>query len=336
MKRLLEKIADRQNLTRAEAREALQAVIDERITAAQAGALLMGLRQKGESVDEINGFLDVLNEHKVQVYLKDAQAVDVCGTGGDGKGTFNISTAVGFVLAAGGVTVAKHGNRSISSKAGSADVLEALGVNINLTPEQAKKCADEIQFTFFFAPHYHPAMKKIGPHRKSLNIRTVFNLLGPLLNPANVRRQLIGAFNPQAAEIMAQVLLERGHEHAYVVHARDGLDEVSPFSKTIIHEVKQGERQIKRFEFNGFEASGPFSDIAGQSAEENAEKILQIFNRKRGADRDVVVLNSAFAFKAAGRVSDIDEGIALARETIDSGQVIKKLAQFVEMSHSFN
>jgi len=336
MKEILEKIACGQNLTRTEAREALQLIIDDAISATQAGALLMGLRQKGESVDEINGFLDVLTEHMVKVPLQDDQAIDVCGTGGDGKGTFNISTTVAFVLAAAGVTVAKHGNRSISSKAGSADLLEALGANIQLNAEQAKQCADEIKITFFFAPLYHPAMKNIAPHRKSLNMRTVFNMLGPLLNPAGVKRQLIGAFNAQAAEMMANVVLERGHDYAYVVHSSDGLDEVSPFSTTRVHEVKAKERQLNHFEFNGFQTSGELNEILGQSAEQNAEKLKLIFKGKKGADRDIVLLNSAFALKAAGKVNTIDQGIQLAAEVIDSGSALQKVKQFVEMSNSFN
>lgn len=336
MKEILEKIACGQNLTRTEAREALQLIIDDAISATQAGALLMGLRQKGESVDEINGFLDVLTEHMVKVPLQDDQAIDVCGTGGDGKGTFNISTTVAFVLAAAGVTVAKHGNRSISSKAGSADLLEALGANIQLNAEQAKQCADEIKITFFFAPLYHPAMKNIAPHRKSLNMRTVFNMLGPLLNPAGVKRQLIGAFNAQAAEMMANVVLERGHDYAYVVHSSDGLDEVSPFSTTRVHEVKAKERQLYHFEFNGFQTSGELNEILGQSAEQNAEKLKLIFKGKKGADRDIVLLNSAFALKAAGKVNTIDQGIQLAAEVIDSGAALQKVKQFVEMSNSFN
>ncbi len=336
MRELLEKIACGHDLTRSEARRALQLIIDDEISAAQAGALLMGLRQKGESVDEINGFLDVLNEHMVNVSLNDDQAVDVCGTGGDGKGTFNISTTVAFVLAGGGVTVAKHGNRSISSKAGSADVLEALGVNVKLNPQQAEQCANEIKITFFFAPLYHPAMKNIAPHRKSLNMRTVFNMLGPLLNPAGVKRQLIGTFNLSAAEMMAKVLLNRGHHYAYVVHASDGLDEISPFAKTVVHEVRANERQLNRFEFNDFKSSGTPDEILGQSAEQNAEKLKQIFKGKKGADRDIVLLNSAFAFKAAGKVSTIDEGVQLATEVIDSGAALQKVNEFVEMSHSFN
>ncbi len=336
MREILEKIAEGEHLTREEAGLVLQAIIDEQLSAAQAGALLMGLRQKGETLEEINGFLDVLHTHMVKVTLKDRTAVDVCGTGGDGQSTFNISTTVAFVLAAGGITVAKHGNRSVSSKSGSADVLEALGAKVDLTPEQAKKCADEIQITFFYAPNYHPAMKKIAPYRKSLNIRTVFNLLGPLLNPADVKRQLIGAFNNRAAQTIAGVLRERGHEHGIVVHALDGLDEVSPFSKTVVYEVHQEQPDINVYEFNGFKVRGDFSEIQGQNAFENAYKIRQILEGKRGADRDIVLLNSAFAFKAAGRVKKINEGVRLAEEVIDSSEALKKLEDFVEMTQSFN
>ena len=336
MKEILEQIANRQNLSREQAHVTLQRIIDNELNATQAGAILMGLRQKGETAEEINGFLDVLNEHKIKVKLKDEKAVDVCGTGGDGKGTFNVSTAVSFVLAAGGVTVAKHGNRSISSKAGSADVLEALGANIQMTPEQAKQCADEIGLTFFYAPSYHPAMKAIAPHRKSLSIRTVFNMLGPLLNPAGVKRQLIGTFNFSSAEMIAKVLQERQHEHAFVIHAYDGLDEISPFSETAVFEVSAKRQKIRAFSFNKFTSQGRHKDLLGENAKHNAQKIRAIFSGKKGADRDIVVFNAAFGFLVADKVTDLNQGRRLAEEMIDSGLALKKLNQFVHFTNSFN
>jgi anthranilate phosphoribosyltransferase len=202
----LEKIQAGEDLTRSEAARALEAIIEDQVSATEIGALLMGLRMKGESEDEIAGFVDAMEKYMVIVSLKDPDAIDVCGTGGDGKHTFNVSTTAAFIISAAGVTVAKHGNRSISSKSGSADVLKALGINIEMHPEQAKKCADEIGLTFFYAPLYHPAMHKVAPHRKNMGIRTVFNMIGPLLNPARVRRQLIGTFNLDSAQKLAGVL----------------------------------------------------------------------------------------------------------------------------------
>ncbi|NOX87759.1 MAG: anthranilate phosphoribosyltransferase [Calditrichaeota bacterium] len=335
MKHILEKLADKQDLTREECREALQLIIDNQVSPAQVGAFLMGLRQKGETPEEINGFLDLLNERMVKVNLEDAQAIDVCGTGGDCKGTFNVSTAVAFVLAAGGVTVAKHGNRSISSNAGSADVLEKLGINVKLSPEQAKQCADEIKITFFYAPLYHPVFTHIGPHRRSLGIRTVFNMLGPLLNPANVKRQLIGTFDRSTAEMIARVLKDRGHQKAYIVHSEDGFDEISPFAKTHIYEVDRAKKEIAQFQFESFKKNLNPEQVKGSGAVGNALKISDIFKGRQGADREMILLNAAFAFLAAGRVNSFEEGYRLGAEIIDSGLAAKKVDEFREFSNAF-
>ncbi len=332
MREILEQLAIGQNLSAAQAAQGLDLIVSQKITPAQAGAFLMGLRQKGETVEEINGFLDVLNKHMVKVQLNDPDAIDVCGTGGDGKGTFNVSTAVAFVLAACGVTVAKHGNRSISSKAGSADVLEALGIRIQLSPEEAKRCADEIGITFFFAPLYHPAMKAIGPHRKSLAIRTVFNMLGPLLNPARVKRQLIGAFNLPTAEILARVLQARKVQMAMVVHSEDGMDEISPFAKNFIFKVDQNTSEPELIEFSHFKKVNDLENVKGDNALENAKKILNIFRGKKDAAREIVLLNAAFALIVAGKANDFKEAYGLAEEAIDSGRALAKITAFKELT----
>ncbi len=334
MKEILEHLAEGQSLNRRQVAQALQRIIDNTVSPTQAGAFLMGLRQKGETVEEINGFLDVLEAHMVTVELNDPNAVDVCGTGGDGTGTFNVSTAVSFVLAAGGITVAKHGNRSISSKAGSADVLTALGANIRMHPNQAKRCADEIGITFFYAPLFHPVMKAIAPHRQSLAMRTVFNMLGPLLNPAKVRRQLIGTYNFKAAEILAQVLKSRKYLHGFVVHSYDGMDEISPFSQTQVYEIIAQPPHINTFTFDQFRSSGTFDDLRGNDAQYNARKIRQIFSGKQGGDRDAVLLNAAFGFRVAGKVKTLWEGRQLAQELTDSGLANKKLNEFIQFTQA--
>ena len=328
---VLEKLACRRDLCREEAAAVLDQLVRQALPPAAAGALLMGLRTKGESPGEIAGFVDTMERHMVTVRLDDPDAIDVCGTGGDGTHSFNVSTSAAFILAAGGVTVAKHGNRSVSSKAGSADVLEALGIRIDLSPDQATRCANTIGLTFFFAPLYHPAMKHIAPHRKHLGIRTIFNVLGPLLNPARVRRQLIGAFDRKTAHLLAQVLAQRHTQHAITLHSRDGFDEVSPFDSTTLFIVSCRHGTIETREFHPQLETAPLkrADVRGDSAEENARKIRGILSGElHGAAREMAVLNAALGFLVAEQVSRVEEGIRLARELIDSGAAWKKLNEF--------
>ncbi|NOX38681.1 MAG: anthranilate phosphoribosyltransferase [Calditrichaeota bacterium] len=333
----LEKLARGQDLSREEAAAVLEQVVQNAIPPAAAGALLMGLRTKGEHPREITGFADTMEKHMVRVTLNDPDAIDVCGTGGDGKHTFNISTAAAFVIAAGGVTVAKHGNRSVSSKAGSADVLEALGIRIDLTPEQAVRCANEMGITFFFAPLYHPAMKHIAPHRKHLGIRTVFNILGPLLNPARVRRQLIGAFDRETAQRLAEVLATRGVHRAVTVHSQDGYDEASPFASNHLFLIQPNNGGIQSLEYRAPIDGRSFQpeELQGHSARENAEKIQGVLSGKiRGAAREMVVLNAALGFFVAEKVQKIEDGLELARECIDSGAAMKTLEAFREFTQN--
>ncbi len=335
----LEKLARGVDLTREEAAAVLERVIQNELPPAAAGALLMGLRAKGEHPQEIAGFADTMEKHMIRVSLNDPDAIDVCGTGGDGKQTFNISTAAAFVIAAGGVTVAKHGNRSVSSKVGSADVLEALGIRIDLPPELAVRCANETGMTFFFAPLYHPAMKQIAPHRQHLGIRTIFNILGPLLNPAGVRRQLIGAFDRPTAQRLAEVLASRGIQRAVTLHSQDGYDEASPFASNTLFVVQSGNDCIQSLDYkaptNGMRLQP--EELQGHSAQENAEKILGVLTGQiRGAARQTVVLNAALGFFVAGKLHQIEDGLELAREIIDSGKAMQKLEAFREFTQKHN
>ncbi len=336
LKPYLEKITAGQDLSRQEASEALNVIITGDLSGAEVGGLLVGLRVKGESVEEISGFVDTMQKHMVSVDLADKNAIDVCGTGGDGMHSFNVSTTCALVAAAGGITVAKHGNRSVSSKSGSADLLEALGVKIDLTPEKTKKCIDEIGIGFFFAPNYHPAMKAVMPHRKSLGIRTVFNMLGPLLNPARVKRQLIGTFDLQTAEKLAGVLQSQKYDKACTVHSEDGYDELSPFSSNFVFEIGSETDNINQFTYKLAKVADRNAEefVEGADSKTNAEITLQVFDGKKGSARDMTVLNAAFALYVAGKTQTIENGIELAENTLDSGKARQKLDEFVEFSNS--
>lgn len=332
-KTYLEKVSNGEDLTRIEASEALEYIIKEEASATEVGGFLVGLRVKGESVEEILGFVNTMEKYMVKVQLQDKNAIDVCGTGGDGKHSFNVSTTTALVVSAQGVSVAKHGNRSVSSKTGSADVLQELGVKIDLDAEKVKQCVDEIGIGFFFAPLFHPAMKTVAPHRKNLGLRTVFNMLGPLLNPAQVKRQLIGAYDSETARKIAGVLKMRHYEKACAVHSLDGFDEVSPFSKNDIFEVNRKQKKIKIYQFE--KPNGKYSprEITGDDQRKNAEITLAVLAGEKSAARDMIVLNSGFAFYVAGKTKIVEEGISLAENALDSGAARKKLDQFVEMSN---
>ena len=336
LKPFLEKITAGQDLTRQETAEALDKIITENLSGVEVGGFLVGLRVKGETVEEISGFVDTMQKHMVRVNLADNQAIDVCGTGGDGTHSFNVSTTCALVVAAGDVTVAKHGNRSVSSRSGSADLLESLGIRIDLTPEQTKKCIDEIGIGFFFAPHYHPAMKAVIPHRKSLGIRTVFNMLGPLLNPAQVKRQLIGAFDRQTAGKLAGVLRAQNYDKACTVHSEDGYDELSPFSSNFVFEISKETDSIRQFSYKPVKQLEKNTDefVEGADSDTNAEITKQVLNGKKGSAREMTVLNAAFAFYVAGKTSSVDEGIRLAEDVLDRGAGMRKLEEYREVSNS--
>ena len=332
----LGKIVSGRDLTADEAREVMMEIMQGQATQAQIGAFLAALRMKGETAEEIAGCARAMRENAIAVRPERRVVVDTCGTGGDGSGTFNISTTVAFVAAGAGVAVAKHGNRSVSSKCGSADLLQALGVNLQVSAAQAARCIDEVGIGFLFAPQFHPAMKHaLGP-RQEIGLRTVFNILGPLCNPAGAARQLLGVYDGSLTGLMAEVLLALRTEHAFVVHGADGLDELSTTGTNRVSRVHGG--RIETFDVDPRTLGLPpakLSDLAGGVAEENAATMRAILDGQPGPKRDVVLLNAAAVLVAGDKASSLEEGLALAALAIDSGKAREKLSMLVEFSRSF-
>jgi anthranilate phosphoribosyltransferase len=319
----------------------MRQVMGGELTPVQIAGLSIGLRMKGETVDEIAAAAEVMRELAIKVSVKDnAHLVDTCGTGGDGIQTFNVSTVGAFVAAAAGAKVAKHGGRSVSSTCGSADVLEALGVNVNLTPEQVTKCVDEIGIGFMFAPNYHSAMKHAAPVRRELGVRTMFNLLGPLTNPAGAKRQVMGVFDRDLTGKLARVLQRLGSEHVLVVHGADGMDEISFTGDTYVAELKNG--QVKEYVVNPQQFGLPLHDVKSiqvQSAEESKTIILDVLagrkeNEKQGAARDIVLLNAGAAIYVADLAASLEAGLAKAEEALDKGAAMLKLNQLKKLSNT--
>lgn len=337
IKESLGKVVSGNHLTEEEAVGLMDDIMSGKATDAQIAALITALRIKGETVEEITGFARVMRQKATKVETIHSVLLDTCGTGGDGSNTFNISTTAAFVVAAAGVPVAKHGNRSVSSRSGSADVLEALGVNINLSPEQVGECINQVGIGFLFAPALHGAMKyAIGP-RREIGIRTVFNVLGPLTNPAGAQCQVLGVYDPALTEILAGVLLKLGTKSAFVVHGAGGLDEISTVGETRVSEVRNGEvitymLDPREYDFEYYD----FQELKGGNAEENAVITIQILDGVKGPGRDIVILNAGVALVAAGVAKSIKEGIDLAAATIDSGAAIRKLNQLKEFTQSYN
>lgn len=340
----LHRIANRgQSLSRAEAREVMAEVLAGTCTDAQISALLVALRMKGETVEEIVGFAEAIRKAATPLPITTAAEgaayaldlsgtgrdalVDTCGTGGDASGTFNISTAAAFVTAGAGVRVAKHGNRSLTSKCGSADVIEALGVNIQLTPGRSAQCLREIGICFLYAPDLHSSMKQVQKVRRELRLRTMFNLLGPLTNPANASGQVVGVYALEMVEKLAEALSMLGLHRALVVHGLDGLDEITITGPTRIAEARDG--LVRTYEVDpeefGIERA-TLADISGGDAADNAAIIREVLSGKKSPRRDVVVLNAAAALVAAGRADHLAQAIPLAVQSIDSGAAAKKLA----------
>lgn len=331
-KSLIAKVATGAPLTREEAADAFDRMMSGEATPSQMGGLLMGLRVRGETVDEITGAVTTMRAKMLGVKAP-PDAVDVVGTGGDASGSYNISTCAAFIVAGAGVPVAKHGNRALSSKSGAADVLQALGVKIDLTPDQVSRCIAEAGIGFMFAPSHHPAMKNVGPTRVELGTRTIFNLLGPLSNPAGVKRQMIGTFSKHWVEPMAQVLKNLGSESVWVVHGSDGLDEITTAGPTSVAELKDG--KIRIFEITPEDAGLPRAQpgaLKGGDANENAKALLDVLKGKKGAFRDCAVLNAAAALIVAGRAKDLKEGVALAAKSIDSGEAEGSLDRLIAVS----
>ena len=343
MKQFLQTIANGQDLTREQAREAMRHMMRGAADPEHVAGLLMGMRSRGESIDELVGFVEAMREFAVSVDAGAPDAIDLCGTGGDDAGTFNISTAAALVAAGAGATVAKHGNRSVSSNCGSADVLEALGVKIDLRKDGVEHCLNEVGIAFLFAPYFHPAMRHVMPVRRTLGVRTCFNVLGPLCNPAGVKRQLVGAFNASVAQQMMRILAETGARHVCAVHSRDGLDEVSISAPTALFEYDTAKRdagepatrngRVIQPEVHGVRPAS-LDDLQGGDKETNAQILQSILDgTEEGAPRDVVMLNAAYALHVSGRFDDLDECTEAARESIASGAALEKLERLAEASH---
>jgi anthranilate phosphoribosyltransferase len=338
-KQALEHVLAGQDLSHAEMLAAMQQVMGGELTPAQIAGLVIALRIKGESVDEITAAATVMRQLSTKVAISDTtHLIDTCGTGGDGIQTFNVSTCAAFVAAAAGAKVAKHGGRSVSSTCGSADVLEALGVNVNLTPEQVAKCVDEIGIGFMFAPNHHSAMKHAAPVRRELGVRTIFNLLGPLTNPAGAKRQVMGVFDKALTGKLANVLQKLGSEHVLVVHGADGMDEISFTGDTYIAELKDGkltEYTVNPTQF-GLKIHA-LKSIRVDNAEQSKAMILDVLNGKaaagtQSAAREIVLLNAGAAIYTSGLETNIHEGVEHAAKVIDNGQALAKLEALKAMS----
>ncbi len=335
MREFIETVIQGKNLSSIQAKSAFKAIMDGDATVPQVAAFIVALRMKGESVEEITAAAEVMRE-KVTKILPDKETclVDTCGTGGDGSNTFNISTAAAVVAAGAGAVVAKHGNRSVSSKSGAADVLEALGVNIMIDPSQMKTCLDQAGIGFLFAPTLHKAMKHAAPARKEIGVRTIFNLLGPITNPAFAKRQLLGVFSPHLTEPMANVLKNMGSVRVFVVHGCNSMDEVSLSGPTQVSELNNGHVTTYNVvpEQYGLKRA-PIETLQGGTPPTNAAIIKDLLNGVKGAPRDVVILNAAFALCAAGLCDKPEDGIKLAKRSIDSGAASQKLALLIQITN---
>jgi len=333
-KALIAKVATGASLTRTEAAAAFDRMMSGEATPSQMGGLLMALRVRGETVDEITGAVTTMRAKMLGVKAP-PDAVDVVGTGGDASGSFNISTCAAFIVAGAGVPVAKHGNRALSSKSGAADVLQALGVKIELNAEQVGACIRDAGIGFMFAPAHHPAMKNVGPTRVELGTRTIFNLLGPLSNPAGVKRQMIGTFSKHWVEPMAQVLKNLGSQSIWVVHGSDGLDEITTAGTTSVAALDHG--TIRTFEIGPEDAGLPRvkpEALHGGDAEYNAKALLDVLKGKSGPYRDVAMLNAAAALIVAGKAKDLKDGVALAAKSIESGEAEGRLDRLIGVSNA--
>jgi anthranilate phosphoribosyltransferase len=328
---LIGKVATGATLTREEAAGAFEQMMSGEATPSQMGALLMGLRVRGETVDEITGAVAAMRAKMLRVTAPPGAVV---GTGGDASGSFNISTCAALIVAGAGVPVAKHGNRALSSRSGAADVLSALGVNINLSPEAVARCIAEAGIGFMFAPAHHPAMKNVGPTRVELGTRTIFNLLGPLSNPAGVRRQMVGVFSKQWTTPLAHVLQNLGAERVWIVHGSDGLDEITTSGATSVAALENG--SIKTFEISpeefGLRKVKPEA-LRGGDAAENAQAVLNVLKGKGSSFRDVALFNAAAALVVAGKAKDLKDGLHAAAHSVDSGEAEGRLDRLIKVSN---
>ncbi len=334
MREFLKGLSEFRSLTKEEIIQCLEDITEGRATDAQIGAFIMGMKMKGETVEELEGAASFFREKATKVEVEEPDnLVDTCGTGGDLSETFNVSTITAFVLAGAGIRVAKHGNRSVSSKSGSADLLEFLGAKIDLGPQQVKRMIEEIGIGFMFAPLFHPAMKRVVGPRREVGIRSIFNLIGPLSNPAGAKRQLLGVFSDQFVEKVAQVLLRLGVSRAVVVHGKDGIDEVSISAPTTVAEVKSG--KVYTYEFTpedlGFRRY-PTEYIKVKSVEESAKVAMSVLKGEPSPALDMVLLNATFGVFVSGMADDIKTALEMAKDSIKSGKAQGKLSEFIELS----
>jgi anthranilate phosphoribosyltransferase len=336
IKEAIAKLVQGESLTQVEAQGVMYGIMRGEATNAQIASFLTALRIKGETAEEIAGCAQAMRAHSLKVMTKQQdELVDTCGTGGDGTATFNISTTVALVLAGAGLRVAKHGNRSVSSRCGSADLLGALGVRIDLGPEEIARCIDEVGIGFLFAPRLHPAMKYAAAPRQEMGLRTIFNLLGPLTNPASASVQLMGVYDPQLTETLAQVLRLLGVTRALVVHGADGLDELSTTGDHKVTQLSDGE--IITYHLDPKQLGLPLASLEqlkGGTAEENARITLGLLQGEKGPKRDIVLLNAAAALVAARKAPDFESGLGIAAQALDSGQALKKLEQLIRFTQS--
>ncbi len=326
IKEATEKLIQRKDLNRAEMEAVMEEIMGGKAQTPEIVSFLTALSDKGETIEELTAAVSVMRRHATKISVDEEIILDTCGTGGDKKGTFNVSTIVAFVASGCGITVAKHGNRSVSSHCGSADILEASGININMGKEKIEYCLKNIGIAFLFAQNLHPAMKYAMPARKQIGRRTMFNILGPLTNPAGATHQLIGVYDADLTKVLAKVLANLGSVHALVAHGKDGLDEITTTAVSLISEAHHG--KISDYEINpeafDFKKARP-EDLIGGTASDNARILLEVLNGKSGPQRDIVVLNAGAAIYVAGKASSIKEGIRLACVSIDSGKAKEKL-----------
>lgn len=335
IKKYLMKVVESENLTEQQAMDAMTIIMEGNATDAQIGAFITACRMKRETIDEITGFVRAMRKKATRIRIDDEHAIDTCGTGGDLQHTLNVSTLAAFVAAGAGVTVAKHGNRSVSSKCGSADLLQSLGINIDIDKEKVEKCIDKAGIGFLFAPLLHKAIKHaVGP-RKEIGLRTFFNILGPLTNPADVKRQVIGVFDGELNEPLALVLQKLGSKRVFIVHGEEGLDEISVTGPTRVTELRNN--KIDSYTVNPEDfgiKSRPIKEVIGGEIEDNKEIALEILKGGNGAKRDIVLLNAGFAIAASNDTFSIEEGIKMAADSIDSGKAMKKLEQLSDLTNS--
>lgn len=334
IKEAIGKLIEKTDLTRDEAGQVMEEIMTGQATPAQVSAYLVAMRAKGETIDEITGSAEIMRKHATRIAYEGDKLLDTCGTGGDKSRTFNISTISALVAAGAGAVVAKHGNRAVSSECGSADLLKELGVNIDASPEVVQRCLKEIGIAFLFAPLLHESMKHATPVRREIGIRTIFNILGPMTNPAGARHHLLGVFNANLTKPLALSLARLGSKHVLVVCGKDGLDEITTTSETLISELKNGKVNTYKVKPSNFGIKKAKSgDLKGGDAAFNANLALELLNGKKGLQRDIVVLNAGAAIYAADIAKDIKAGIKLAEESIDSGKALKKLQGLKKISN---